>query len=202
MSAWNRDRPGEVGKAIHLIDLQPRRLGLKSGFCQTRPDAGFTACSSASSTGESEMEPRTMKSGCSKDVWSKHFSRAFFRLCSSEDPLWRCPQAKHQVRECVKTSTRCEDVGGENADTGSPQTDTMLWERWRYSLSVSAAAIGSVTGSLLAQGPGDLSSAERGVVTVIYGCCNPCSESPDVYPTPYFLLLKGPRPGILNLRRD
>jgi len=31
-----------------------------------------------------------------------------------------------------------------------------------------------------------LSSAERGVVTVIYGRCNPCSESPDVYPTPYF----------------
>lgn len=51
-------------------------------------------------------------------------------------------------------------------------------------------AIGSVIGSLLAQGPGDLSSAEKGVVIVIYGCCNPCNESPDVYPTPYFLLLK------------
>lgn len=66
---------------------------------------------------------------------------------------------------------------------------------------MSAVAIGSVIGSLLAQGPGDLSSAEKGVVTVIYGCCNPRSESPDVYPTPYFLLLKGPSTGILNLRK-
>ena len=134
------------------------------------------------------------------DVWSKHFSRVLFRLrCHL---LGRCPQAKHQVQERVKTSNRSKDVDGEHSDTGSSQTDTMLWKRWRYTLSVSAVAIGSVMGSLLAQGPGYLSSAERGVVTVIYGCCNPCSESPDVYPTPYFLLLKEPWPGILNLRRD
>lgn len=69
-------------------------------------------------------------------------------------------------------------------------------------LSVSAVLIGSVIGSFLAQGPGDLSFVEKGVVSVIYGCCNPCSESPDVYPTPYFLLLKEPEPGTLNLRRD
>lgn len=75
----------------------------------------------------------------------------------------------------------------------------VLWECRRCALSVS---IGSVIGSLLAQGPGDLSCAEKAVVRVMYGCCNPLSESPDVYPAPYFLLLKEPGPGILNPRRD
>lgn len=32
------------------------------------------------------------------------------------------------------------------------------------------------------QGPGKLSPHEKRVVTVIYGCSNPLSESPDIYP--------------------
>lgn len=119
-----------------------------------------------------------------KDTWSKHFSWVLFRLSL---PFQRCPQAKHQVRQSAKI-LRC---WAENTQKPDPhKNDSMLWKRWRYILSVSVAVIGSVIGSPLAPGPGNLSSTEKGVVTVIYGCCNPCSESPDVYPTPYFLLLK------------
>lgn len=48
---------------------------------------------------------------------------------------------------------------------------------------MAAAAIGSVTGSPPpSQGPGKLSPHEKRVVTVIYGCSNLLSESPDIYP--------------------
>lgn len=156
------------------------------------------ACHFASSRGESEMESWTMNSSLSERTCDQSTSLESFFLCC-------CPS-----EDAHKPNIRCDNVWkprtdlkilAENMPTPDPHK-LMLWKRWRYKLSVSAAAIGSVIGSLLAQGPGDLSSAEKAVVTVIYGCCNPCNESPDVYPTPYFLLLKEPGPGVLNLRRD
>lgn len=60
--------------------------------------------------------------------------------------------------------------------------------------------MGSVIGSLHALGLRDMSSTEKGVVSVIYGRSNPHTKNPDVYPTPHFLLLKEPGPGTLKLR--
>lgn len=153
---------------------------IKCGLSQMRPDCSFTSsrlragppgCRSCLATwrGESEMDSARDQSSSSD-----------FRLCCGNRAL-RCDGVwTPTILRCWLTS----DPGERGRRYEKKKTVTFL---------VSTAEIGSVIGALLHPGPGYLSSAEKRLVTVMYGCCNPSMESPDVYPTPCFLLLLPPQ---------
>lgn len=195
-------------------------FGSKVGLAQMRPDYGFTFFTVRRNRWSNSVSSRVSPCMPLRFIKRREWNGV---MDNEQRPLWKDIGSKlvSGVFPCLccypsddahKPNMRCNNVWrpqtdlkmlAENTLTLYPHKPTRCCENGDgMCYRCYTVAIGSVIGSLLAQGPGDLSSDEKGVVIVIYGCCNPCNESPDVYPTPYFLLLKEPRPGILNLRRD